>query len=130
MTDTTQAIRDALAAGPTPGPWHHKEWGSLILDGGTGSAQVLVATVAVNTRRDEGRHNAAFITACHPEAITALLAELDAARDGIEAAVLAGRERCANVCDAIAEAHPEVGFAQCQAGALLCKKAIREGVKS
>lgn len=43
-----------------------------------------------------------FENACNPEAITALLAELDAARAGIEAAVQAERERCAVLCESIA----------------------------
>ena len=44
-----------------------------------------------------------FNDACNPEAITALLAELDAAQAGIEVAVLAERERCAVICDEMGE---------------------------
>ena len=43
----------------------------------------------------------AWDKACAPARITALLAELDAARAGIEAAVLAERERCAVLCESI-----------------------------
>ena len=67
MTDTTQAIRDALAARSKTTPYGIAFTG----DGWT-----------------------AFDEACSPEAITALLAELDAARAGIEAAVLAEKNRC------------------------------------
>ena len=72
MTDTTQAIRDALAASKT------SSYGIIFTDPGW----------------------YVFSKACNPEAITALLAELGAARAGIEAAVLAERERCAKVCAA------------------------------
>ena len=47
----------------TPGPWKYLEWGARIVSSDTGSAQVLIATVAINTRRDEGRHNARVLTA-------------------------------------------------------------------
>jgi hypothetical protein len=47
----------------TPGPWLYQPRGSLILDGSSGSSQVLISTVAVNTRRNEGRYNAHLIAA-------------------------------------------------------------------
>lgn len=47
----------------TPGPWRFKEWGALIVGGGEGSSEVLICSVAINTRRGEGRHNAALIVA-------------------------------------------------------------------
>lgn len=47
----------------TPGPWEYQQWGSRILDSGKGSSQVLVAIIATNTRKDEGRHNAHLIAA-------------------------------------------------------------------
>ncbi|MFA7327382.1 MAG: hypothetical protein WC121_12000, partial [Candidatus Kapaibacterium sp.] len=74
--DPISRIRAALEAGPTPGPWHHEEWGSRILDSGVGSSQLLIAQVAVNSFRDQGRHNADFIAACNPTAIRALLDRL------------------------------------------------------
>jgi hypothetical protein len=77
--DEIARIEAALAAGPTPGPWHHEEWGSKILDSGVGSSQLLIAQVAVNTFRDQGRHNADYIAACNPVAIRALLDRLKAA---------------------------------------------------
>jgi len=47
----------------TPGPWQYLEWGARIVSSDIGSAQVLIATVAINTRRDEGRHNASVLAA-------------------------------------------------------------------
>lgn len=47
----------------TPGPWNYQEWGRLILDSGTGSSVRLVATVALNTYRDQGSANAHLIAA-------------------------------------------------------------------
>lgn len=87
MSDPIERIRAALAAGPTPGPWMFREWGSQIVDSGVGSHQLLVATVAVNTFRDQGRANAALIAAANPEAIAALLAERDALRDACAAMI-------------------------------------------
>ena len=64
----------------TPGPWKYLEWGARIVSSGIGSAQVLIATVAINTRGDEGRHNAHVLTAA-PD----LLAMLVDAHDIIDA---------------------------------------------
>ncbi len=77
--DAISRIEAALEAGPTPGPWRHEAWGSRILDSGVGSSQLLITTVAVNTFRDQGRHNAEFIAACNPVAIRTLLDRLKAA---------------------------------------------------
>jgi hypothetical protein len=79
MTDAEiKNLRDLMRAA-TPGPWRHEAWGSRILDSGVGSSQLLIATVAANTFRDQGRHNAEFIAACNPVAIRALLDRLKAA---------------------------------------------------
>lgn len=63
----------------TPGPWEYQQWGSRIFDSGKGSSQVLVAIIATNTRKDEGRHNAHLIAAA-PELFEALEAMLE---DGV-----------------------------------------------
>ncbi len=55
----------------TPGPWIYQEWGRLILDSGKGSSQLQVATVALNTRRDEGTANARLIASA-PDLLEAL----------------------------------------------------------
>ena len=47
----------------TSGPWKYLEWGARIVSSDIGSAQVLIATVAINTHRDEGRHNASVLAA-------------------------------------------------------------------
>ena len=47
----------------TKGPWRYLQWGSRIVSSDTGSAQVLIAMVEINTRRDEGRYNAHVLTA-------------------------------------------------------------------
>ncbi len=45
----------------TASPWRYKEWGGLVVGGGEGSAEVLICTMATNTRHDEGRHNRELI---------------------------------------------------------------------
>ena len=123
---TTQAIRDALAAVHTPGPWavySHElpsYWCKPHKSNTIGMASVHpqlgapfpVVAMAHGTAEVEGGPrqlfvsirdaDAAYIAACNPQAITALLAELDTARAGIEAAVLAERERCAALVESIA----------------------------
>lgn len=64
----------------TRGPWKYLEWGAQIVSSDIGSAQVLIATVAINTRGDEGRYNAHVLTAA-PD----LLAMLVEAHDIIDA---------------------------------------------
>lgn len=64
----------------TKGPWRYLQWGSRIVSSDTGSAQVLIAMVEINTRRDEGRYNAHVLTAA-PD----LLAMLTEAHDIIDA---------------------------------------------
>lgn len=63
----------------TPGPWEYAEWGRRIISG-TGNAEILVATVAINTYRDQGRHNANLIVAA-PNLYEALKAMTDAFLD-------------------------------------------------
>lgn len=77
MTDRYQEIRDALAMGPTPGPWRAdgfevmaargQFYGGLIL----GADDVVVAQMV-------SAANAALIAACDPDTIRALLEEPDA----------------------------------------------------
>ena len=64
----------------TPGPWRYLQWGSRIVSSDTGSAQVLIAMVEINTRGNEGRYNARVLTAA-PD----LLAMLVEAHDIIDA---------------------------------------------
>jgi len=78
----------------TSGPWKYLEWGARIVSSDIGSAQVLIATVAINTRRDEGRHNASVLAAA-PD-LLAMLAEAHDIIDAIgqpETAKVAARMR-------------------------------------
>lgn len=63
----------------TAPPWRYQEWGGLVVGGGEGSAEVLICTMATNTRHDEGRHNRELII----EAPT-LRARLDKAEAEVE----------------------------------------------
>lgn len=71
--DPIKAIEDALAAGPTPGPWYANDArGSRYIE--TQSDDVI-AQVFRDGRRCFAA-DAAYIAACHPEAIRALLDRL------------------------------------------------------
>ncbi len=69
----------------TPGPWRYREWGGLIVGGGTGSDEVLICTMATNTRHDEGRHNHALILAA--PTMQARIAELEASNAALRGAI-------------------------------------------
>jgi hypothetical protein len=79
--DGEQAIRDALAAGPTPGPWVWAENYQGLF--GAGPDNEVISYYGY-----EGMHlishrspaNAGLIAACNPETMRALLAELDRLR--------------------------------------------------
>lgn len=86
----TQAIRDALAAVPTVGPWQIiKSYGS----GARCSIKAGHARIAVPSVTNlNWEANAALIAACNPEAITTILAALEA-RDAEIAALREDAER-------------------------------------
>lgn len=88
-------------SGHTPGPWHFLDWGGRIVDDSVGSSQVLIATVALNTRGDESRHNARLIAAA-PDLADALFNLLAAV--GELALVPAQRKRVLEACDAASAA--------------------------
>lgn len=78
MIDSEKQIREALAAGPTPGPWFsrwHNDGRFLSI---SPAPYVTVARVSVTNINREA--NAALIVACNPAAITELLAEIDKLR--------------------------------------------------
>lgn len=89
MNDREKAIRQALDAGPTAGTWKVTDeppnayWvkGSTIGASDPKDAR-RICDVAIDGPQSGGYGlvNSAYIAACNPEAITALLAELDAAR--------------------------------------------------
>ena len=75
MTDRYERIRAALAMGPTPGPW--------VQDGDGVSAADEDVAVAMCCPSDA---EAAFIAACDPDTIRALLEERDRLAAALEAA--------------------------------------------
>ena len=76
-----EAIRAALAAGPTPGEWSFYDDSN---DGKTGRIEIVAIgkTIAriYNSVPAEDVPNAAYIAACNPAAMTAVLAEVDRLR--------------------------------------------------
>lgn len=84
-TDAIEAIRKALESGPTPGPWaiHRASSTSVCVPQG----RVVAACGGYsNNSTDPGalerelHATTAFIAACHPEAIRALLLQLEEAQ--------------------------------------------------
>lgn len=75
-------IRDALALGPTPGPWT-SESGLRIVDAHGNVVARLSATLG---KYEYEAINVAYIIACNPDAIAALLRDLDEARAALSAA--------------------------------------------
>ena len=86
MTDQYQKIRDALAMGPTPGPWGFAE---LPRDMQRDGYKFAISCRGIGWRFAQIAHemnsmaNAAYITACDPDTIRALLAERDALREAL-----------------------------------------------
>jgi hypothetical protein len=96
--DGEQAIRDALAEGPTSGPWVADDnegfsswtvW-SRMTPSGNGKPGPMVAQVIGDSA--EADANAALVAACNPEAMRALLAELDRLRASLSTSKQAGAE--------------------------------------
>lgn len=84
-----RGIRDALAAGPTLGTWTGEEISPE--DPEWGASEVWAGDEVVATHVC-GIKNAAFIAACNPVAIAALLAELDTLRASLSTSKQAGAE--------------------------------------
>lgn len=118
MTDKYKHLRDALDAGPTPGPWYHGAKNGThkycVYDkvcwtdesGRHGDTPNMVVHVAP----DDGKFlEAAYIAAANPETIRALLAERDALR--------AASQRLADWCEHEVGADPELtpGLAEVRA---------------
>lgn len=93
MTDTPAItrIREALEAGPTPGPWRAEDTTYQDDDGypetpivsPMWSAFVAVAIDFGQNNPKERDINAAYIAAANPEALRELLARLDAAEKAL-----------------------------------------------
>ncbi|MCZ4331049.1 hypothetical protein [Castellaniella denitrificans] len=103
MTENYKQLRDALAAGPTPGPWDYgadpcpnNEAALAIckqnIDAHTKPSSGYFFVVYVGDGRrtalvghgPDGEANARLIAACHPETIRVLLADYDRMRDALE----------------------------------------------
>lgn len=79
--DGEQAIRDALSAGPTPGPWHAYVTGGQTPSQPPAGGRVIELPLVYQDKCTAWLpSDAAYIAACHPETMRALLAELDRLR--------------------------------------------------
>lgn len=112
MTDKHEALRAALAAGPTPGPWFADNRGKvwcrdpreLYENGGGVAGDKALATTHVGWYGEgyvgfPAECNARLIAAANPEAIRALLAERDALREALQG-VLRVADRATDEFDA------------------------------
>lgn len=89
-THRYQEIRDALAMGPTPGPWDVAGITSVGSDVGYYSVTTTDDTIICDLRaRPAG--DAHFIAACDPDTIRALLEERDALAAELAAIRTGGR---------------------------------------
>lgn len=76
MSADVKAIEDALAWGPTPGPWRvgeptlHRVWPYIM-----SRSEVPVCAVRSGSNRPIARRNAAYIAACSPDRMRRLLDE-------------------------------------------------------
>lgn len=119
-----ERIREALAAGPTPGPWHVDQdrrpgmaWNRHIYHGADLAICFMAHSNGKDPRGDEA--NARLIAACHPEAIRELLAEHD--EDQKVIAVWRGRtERAEAELDDLRDMLLRKGFVECDIPACNC----------
>lgn len=106
MTDDIRAIREALEAGPTPGPWS-VYWGR----GGTYPLGIAtktqnIVTAIARPASDEGCANAKLMAACNPTAIASILAHVEVVekeRDALRAAL--------QDCKLVAKSHMDMAVA-------------------
>jgi hypothetical protein len=96
MTDRYKKIREALAMGPTPGPWTVRYDYVVQAPAYDDGRLVPVAQpYGVNCDGTDLFANACLIAACDPDAIHALLAERDAMKEALE--MIAGIRPCVDV---------------------------------
>ncbi len=83
MTTTRADIEQALAAGPTDGPWRHNKDNEQIGDVSLldGYMSIVSAQAVINEPWQQRDINAAYIAAVNPAAIRQLFAEEDARHD-------------------------------------------------
>lgn len=78
MTDRFQSIRDALAMGPTPGPWDGTDNSvSRLWSNGTTGIREYIALPDSAEEFDPNPANMHFIAACDPDTIRELLRQRD-----------------------------------------------------
>jgi len=78
MTDRFQSIRDALAMGPTPGPWDGDDNSvSRLWSNGTAGIREYIALPDSAEDSTPNPANMHFIAACDPDTIRELLRQRD-----------------------------------------------------
>ncbi len=102
MTDRYQALRDAIAAGPTPGPWYSMttvRYNGYSIRHRTGDPkQPMIPIAIVNRRHPASDANRDLIRAADPDTIRALLQERDALREALQEVVRV-QESGVEVCE-------------------------------
>ncbi len=87
MSDRFQSIRDALAMGPTPGPWDGDDNSvSRLWSNGTAGIREYIALPDGAEGSAPNPADMHFIAACDPDTIRELLAERDQLAAALEAA--------------------------------------------
>lgn len=81
IDDDIARIDAALAAGPTPGPWHQDPQNPYFIARGSAPHSYLVAVAPpTNSGGSQSGIDAAYVAACHPEAIRRIIAAYRAAK--------------------------------------------------
>lgn len=81
---THKAIREALEAGPTEGPYQVVRGGTYCYDIKTTDGYDIATTHGFVREKVDSLPMANYIAACNPAAIRALLADLDAKTNALE----------------------------------------------
>lgn len=114
LSDRYERIRKALAMAPTPGPWGISELSSdLQRDGyrfalSRDGAGRWIAKITHEANGGCGAANAAFIAACDPDTVRALLAERDELAEQLRLATIAEALAEAEANDAVIAAAPDL----------------------
>lgn len=103
MSDPFKALRDALLAGPTPGPWEVDEddrpgmsWNRHIMSSPDTAVCFMAHSGGVDAKRDEA--TARLIAACDPATIRALLDRVNALEDALREISMAGMSLPMEAC--------------------------------
>lgn len=128
MTDPTKAIKDALEAGPTPGPWEARCRDVSYMGGDWGRVKFLQWEV-YGPEEPPGRGaffqaDAQLIAACNPTAISSLLSRLeDAERDALTGALCVDAQNTVVLAEQPSQVAP---LAQAQWLAISAQRAMDE----